>query len=328
MSAQNLLEVKNLEVQYATSTEVVHAVNGVSFFVKEGECLGLVGETGAGKTSTALSILRLLSRPTGKVTKGEIIFNGQDLLKLSEADMRDVRGDDITMIFQDPMTALNPVKTVGDQIAEVVRVHKHCTKADAEEQACKMLESVGIQSDRYKDFPHQFSGGMKQRVVIAMALACEPKLLLADEPTTALDVTIQAQVIDMMVQLRQKYNMSMIFITHDLGIVADICDNVGIMYAGEIVEYGTLEDIFDARCHPYTRGLFESIPSLTKDVVRLTPIPGLAPDPADLPGGCVFHDRCRYATDQCKEFSPKAVEVTSGHVVRCHLYAKESGKSE
>ena len=316
----SLLEVKNLEVQYVTSMETVHAVNGISFSLEKGECLGLVGETGAGKTSTALSILRLLPTPPAKVVNGEIIYNGEDILQKSESEMRRIRGNDITMIFQDPMTALNPVKTVGTQIAEVVKLHQNCSKAEAMERARAMLEGVGIRPERAKDFPHQFSGGMKQRVVIAIALACEPKLLLADEPTTALDVTIQAQVIDMMVTLRKQYQMSMIFITHDLGVVADICDKVAIMYAGQIVEYGTLEKIFRERKHPYTKGLFDSIPSLTKDVERLTPIEGLTPDLANLPGGCKFHPRCPYATEKCRQIDPAAIELGADHIVRCHLY--------
>lgn len=313
----SLLNVKDLKIQYNTSAETVYAVNGITFSVEKGECLGLVGETGAGKTSSALSILRLLSSPTGKVSGGIIEYDGKNLLELTDAEMRKIRGNEITMIFQDPMTALNPVKTVGEQIAEVVELHKLCSRAEAERHACNMLESVGIRAERYKDFPHQFSGGMKQRVVIAMALACEPKLLLADEPTTALDVTIQAQVIDMMIKLRQSYQMSMIFITHDLGIVADICDKVAIMYAGEIVEYGSLRDIFKCMSHPYTKGLFDSVPTLTKEVDRLTPIPGLAPDPADLPCGCKFHDRCSLATQKCGEDAPESFEVSPGHFVKC-----------
>ena len=262
----SLLEVKDLEVQYVTSEEVVYAVNGISFTLEKGECLGLVGETGAGKTTTALSIIRLLADPPAKVPHGEILYNGVDLLQTAEKDMQAIRGNDITMIFQDPMTALNPVKRVGDQIAEVIKLHQNCSNEEAGKKACEMLEAVGIQAERASEYPHQFSGGMKQRVIIAIALACEPKLLLADEPTTALDVTIQAQVIEMMIELRRRYQMSMLFITHDLGVVAQICDKVAIMYAGEIVEYGTLQHIFLKTSHPYTKGLFGSIPSLTKDV--------------------------------------------------------------
>ena len=321
----SLLEVKDLEVKYITSEEVVHAVNGISFSLEKGECLGLVGETGAGKTSTALSIIRLLPEPPAKVPKGEIYYNGQDLLKISEKDMQKIRGNDITMIFQDPMTALNPLKRVGDQIAEVIKIHQACSDEEANAKANEMLEAVGIQSVRAAEFPHEFSGGMKQRVVIAIALACEPMILLADEPTTALDVTIQAQVMEMMVDLRGKYQMSIIFITHDLGVVAQICEKVGIMYGGEIVERGKKEDIFLNTSHPYTKGLFGSIPSLSKDVDRLEPIKGLTPNPADLPTGCKFHPRCASAMEKCSSIHPEVTDLGDGHLVSCHLY---SGKGE
>lgn len=316
----SFFEVKDLVLQYVTSTETVEAVNGVSFSLEKGECLGLVGETGAGKTSTALSILRLLPVPPAKIVGGEILYNGEDLLKKSEAEMRAIRGNDITMIFQDPMTALNPVKRVGDQIAEVIALHQNCGKGEAFDRACVMLERVGIRPERATEYPHQFSGGMKQRVVIAIALACEPQLLLADEPTTALDVTIQAQVIRMMADLRKQYQMSMIFITHDFGIVAETCDKVAIMYAGEIIEFGTLHDIFKEKCHPYTVGLFNSIPSLTRDVRRLEPIAGLTPNPASLPTGCKFHPRCPFATDTCIQLQPETVHLSDNHFVRCHKF--------
>ena len=319
----SLLEVKNLEVKYVTSDETVHAVNGVSFRLEEGECLGLVGETGAGKTTTALSILGLLPVPPAKITNGEILYEDQNLLRLSDKQIRSIRGNDITMIFQDPMTSLNPIKRVGDQVAEVIRRHQGCSKKQAYQKACEMFEMVGIRPERASEFPHQFSGGMKQRVVIAIALACQPKLLLADEPTTALDVTIQAQVIKMMRTMREQNKMAMIFITHDLGIVADICDKVAIMYAGEIVEFGTLEDIFHHRSHPYTEGLFGSIPSLSEDVDRLEPIQGLAPNPAQLPSGCKFHPRCKYATEKCSQIEPKAHEMSLGHFVCCHRLDSE-----
>lgn len=319
----SLLEVKDLEVKYITSEETVSAVNGVSFTLEEGECLGLVGETGAGKTTTALSILGLLPTPPAKIAAGEILYEDRDLLQYSDKQMRGIRGNDITMIFQDPMTSLNPIKRVGDQVAEVIRRHQGCSKKEAYQKACDMFQMVGIRPERASEFPHQFSGGMKQRVVIAIALACQPKLLLADEPTSALDVTIQAQVIKMMKDLRERNKMSMIFITHDLGIVADICDKVAIMYAGEIVEFGTLEDIFHHRSHPYTEGLFGSIPSLSEDVERLEPIKGLAPNPAQLPGGCKFHPRCKYATEKCSQLDPAAHEITPGHVVRCHRLDSE-----
>lgn len=316
----SFLEVKDLAVRYVTSDEVVEAVNGISFTLEKGESLGLVGETGAGKTTTALSIIKLLPEPPAEIVSGEIWYEGENIVNIDEAEMRKIRGNDITMIFQDPMTALNPVKRVGDQIAEVISLHHECTKQEAYDKACEMLEQVGIRRERATDYPHQFSGGMKQRVIIAIALACEPKLLLADEPTTALDVTIQAQVLEMMVQLREKYQMSMIFITHDLGVVVEVCDKVGIMYAGEIVEIGSLEDIFTQKSHPYTQGLFDSIPSLSKDVDRLKPISGLAPNPAELPKGCKFHPRCPYATERCAVEVPKAIELSPGHSVRCHLY--------
>ena len=313
----NLLEIKNLTIQYKSDDVVVHAVNGIDLSLEAGDTLGLVGETGAGKTTTALGILGLIPNPPGEVVSGEILFDGKDLRKTSEKDMRKIRGKEISMIFQDPMTALNPVLTVGEQIAEVVFLHEKCSKQEATKRAGEMLELVGIPASRAGDYPHQFSGGMKQRVVIAMALACDPKLLLADEPTTALDVTIQAQVLDMMRGLKQKMNTSMLLITHDLGVVAEICDKVAIMYAGEIVEYGNLRHIFKEVAHPYTKGLFNSLPSLDKDVDRLMPIRGLMPDPAALPEGCAFHPRCPYADEQCRQCHPELQELVPGHLVRC-----------
>jgi len=315
----SLLEINHLNVQYITSEEVAHAVNGVSLVLEKGDCLGLVGETGAGKTTTALSIIRLLAEPPAKVINGEILFNGQNLLVLNEKEMRRIRGNEISMIFQDPMTSLNPVIPVGVQIAEVIRQHQRCSQREAMERAGIMLEKVGIRAERASEYPHQFSGGMKQRVVIAIALACEPKLLLADEPTTALDVTIQAQVIKMMVELRKQYDMTVVFITHDLGVVAEICNKVSIMYAGEIVEYGSLHDIFKNAGHPYTKGLFGSLPSGGKAKERLEPIKGLTPNPVDLPSGCKFHPRCPNAVAECREASPAPFEVSSGHVIRCRL---------
>lgn len=310
-------EVKDLTIHYETSDDEIEAVNHVSFTIDEGETLGLVGETGAGKSTTAYGILRILPDRTGKYRSGEILFDGTDLLKMEESEMRQVRGGDISMIFQDPMTALNPLMRVGDQIAEAVRLHSDCSKADATRRALEMLETVGIDPERGEEFPYQFSGGMQQRVVIAMALACSPKLLLADEPTTALDVTIQAQVLDLMNDLKKKFKTAMLLITHDLGIVAENCDKVAIMYAGEIVEYGSLEDIFDHTQHPYTVGLFNAIPSLDKDTDRLSPIPGLMPDPANLPEGCNFAPRCPHASDACTQ--QELVEVEPGHFVRCCL---------
>jgi len=308
-------EVKDLTIHYETSEEEIEAVNHVSFSIDEGETLGLVGETGAGKSTTAYGILRILPDRTGRYRSGEILYNGKDILKMEEHEMKNIRGGEISMIFQDPMTALNPLMRVGDQIAEAVLLHNKCSKAEATRRALEMLETVGIDPARGEEFPYQFSGGMQQRVVIAMALACSPKLLLADEPTTALDVTIQAQVLDLMNDLKKKFKSAMLLITHDLGIVAENCDKVAIMYAGEIVEYGTLEHIFDNPMHPYTNGLFNAIPSLDKDTERLNPIPGLMPDPANLPEGCNFAPRCPYANENCVQQELK--EVEQGHFVRC-----------
>lgn len=314
----SLLEIKDLVIHYTTGDGEVCAVNGVSFSLEKGQTLGLVGETGAGKTTTALGILRLVPNPPGKILSGSINFDGSDLTTLSEREMHKVRGDRISMIFQDPMTALNPVLSVQDQIAEMVSAHSNCSKSEANIRALEMLEKVGIPASRGGDYPHQFSGGMKQRVVIAIALACTPALLIADEPTTALDVTIQAQVLDMMNDLKKEFNTSMLLITHDLGVVAETCDSVAIMYAGEIVEYGTLDDIFNHTAHPYTKGLFNSLPSLDEDVHRLKPIRGLMPDPANLPNGCKFHPRCPYADDQCASEEPAVKEIAPGHLCRCH----------
>ena len=316
-----LLEIKDLSVQFITRKSTVHAVNNISLSIEEGKTLGLVGETGAGKTTTALAIMGLIQCPPGKVSGTSIMFEGMDLLKASDREMRKIRGEKISMIFQDPMTALNPVMRVGDQIAEVIRLHNNCSAAEATERALKMLEMVGIRPERSTEYPHQFSGGMKQRVVIAIGLACQPKLLIADEPTTALDVTIQAQVLEMMTDLKTRLNTAMLLITHDLGIVAETCDNVAIMYAGEIVEYGSLAQIFDNPKHPYTIGLFSAIPSLDKDVDRLVPIQGLMANPADLPEGCNFNTRCTHVCDRCRSGEPPYVEVEEGHFVRCIRFA-------
>ena len=313
----NLLEIKNLTIHYVTRENVVRAVNGINLNIAESKTLGLVGETGAGKTTTALGIMNLVPNPPGKIIGGEILFNGKDVFKSKESELRKIRGNDISMIFQDPMTALNPIIRVGEQIAEVIRLHGNCSTSEAMKRALKMLETVGIQPERGVEYPHQFSGGMKQRVVIAMALACSPKLLIADEPTTALDVTIQAQVLDMMNDLKKEFKTSMLLITHDLGIVAETCDDVAIMYAGQIVEYGSLERIFHNPLHPYTIGLFGSLPSLDKDVDRLSPIQGLMPDPANLPTGCKFHERCTHMCDDCRTVEPEYTEIEPGHFLRC-----------
>jgi len=317
MDENTLLKIDNLVVKYFLRKSTVEAVNGVSFEIKKGERVGLVGETGAGKTTTALSILDLVSNPPGRIVSGDIYLNGENLRQKSEKEMRKIRGNDIAMIFQDPMTSLNPVLTVGDQIMEVVRLHNDMTKFEAMDKAKEMLELVGIPGERYLEYPHQFSGGMKQRVVIAIALACNPKLLIADEPTSALDVTIQAQVLDLINELRNRLGMSLLLITHDLGVVAETCDKVMIMYAGHIVESGTVDKVYRNIMHPYTSGLFNAIPKLDEDTDRLQPIKGMMPDPSNLPEGCAFCDRCPNAVEACKTRKPELVQVEEDHMVAC-----------
>ncbi len=315
---QKIIEIKDLSVHFKTMDGDVKAVNDVSLSVRRGQTLGLVGETGAGKTTTALSILRLIQSPPGEISAGEILYDGEDILKMSTLELQRLRGGEIAMIFQDPMTALNPIFTVEEQIAETISIHQSVSKDEAIRLAREKLEMVGIPAERGTEYPHQFSGGMKQRVVIAMALACSPKFLIADEPTTALDVTIQAQVLEMINELKEKYNSAMLLITHDLGVVAETCDDVAIMYAGEIVEYGTAEHIFESPLrHPYTVGLFGSLPSLDESVHRLKPIQGLMPDPADLPEGCKFHPRCPLASAECSCRHPELLQVEPGHFIRC-----------
>jgi peptide/nickel transport system ATP-binding protein len=321
---QELLRVEDLVIRYVTDDGIVEALNGVNLSLKEKHTLGLVGETGAGKTTLARGIMGLIPDPPGEVVGGKVIFEGQDLLRLGEAKMRGIRGNKISMIFQDPMTSLNPVMTVGEQIAEVIRTHNKMSPREVVEAAGNMLQTVGISVDRMGEYPHQFSGGMKQRVIIAIALACNPRLLIADEPTTALDVTIQAQVLEMIRALKTRLNTSMLLISHDLGVVAQNCDHVAIIYAGEIVEYGALRDIFKNPRHPYTIGLLESIPSLARDVKRLKPIKGLMPDPANLPQGCKFHIRCDYSRESCGQEKPPLAAVgdaDKGHLARC-IYAR------
>ncbi len=322
--SEKLLELKDLFIEYTSGGKVVKAVNGVSFSLDKGETLGLVGETGAGKTTIAKAILRILPDPPAKVKGGEIWFEGADLLKFHAKEMLKIRGAKIAMIFQDPMTALNPTMTVGNQIAEVISLHNDISNKEAVKRATEMIEMVGIPAMRYMEYPHQFSGGMKQRIVIAMALACNPALLLADEPTTALDVTIQAQVLKMMMDLKEKLNTSMILITHDLGVVAETCDKVAVIYAGKIVESGTKRDIFKNPLHPYTLGLFGALPKLDDNSKRLSPIHGLPPDPTNLPTGCPFNPRCDKCCDQCKGGeAPQLIEIEPGHFVACHLIGKE-----
>lgn len=312
-----LLEVKNLKVQFETSDGIVKALNGIDISLDEGMTLGLVGETGAGKTTLAKSIMRIVPQPPGKIVSGEILYDGNDILKMDKNEIRKIRGQHISMIFQDPMTSLNPVMTVGDQIAETIKTHEKISAVEATKKACEMLELVGIKADRAGDYPHQFSGGMKQRVVIAIALACNPKILIADEPTTALDVTIQAQVLEMMQNLKRKFNTATILITHDLGVVAQTCEKAAVIYAGEIVEYGTVHEVFKDMRHPYTIGLMNSIPKIHVDERRLHPIEGLMPDPMSLPEGCKFCDRCRFAIEKCKKENPEMMKRGGEHSVRC-----------
>ena len=322
-----ILKIEDLVVHYETRTGVAEAVNNVSLEILPGETLGLVGETGAGKTTIALTIMGLLPQPGGHVIQGKITLDGEEITQYMSTSrrvsnkndkyFRKIRGNKAGMIFQDPMSALNPVYTVGEQISEVVRLHNKVSRAEADKRAVEMMEMVGIPGTRFKNYPHEFSGGMKQRIVIAMALACSPKLLIADEPTTALDVTIQAQVLELMRGLRKEFNTSMLMITHDLGVVADICDKCAVIYAGQIVEYGTVEQIFDSPRHPYTMALFDALPSLDEDVDRLKSIEGLMADPMDLPSWCTFYDRCDRKCEACKAGDPSLTEVEPGHLVRC-----------
>ena len=324
MHEEKFLEVKNLSVQYETDEDTVYAINDVNFSIEKGQTVGLVGETGAGKTTLALSIMGLLPKGVGKVTSGSVKYKGMDLLRLNAKQLLEYRGEHISMIFQDPMTSLNPVLPVGKQVAEILELHnKEMSRQEIDARVDEMFELVGIPAYRKAEYPHQFSGGMKQRVVIAIALACEPDLLIADEPTTALDVTIQAQVLAMMDDLKEKLGTSVIMITHDLGVVAETCDMVAVMYAGEIIEYGTVEEIFEgAHHHPYTVGLFGAVPTLDTDSDRLHPIDGLMADPTDLPSGCKFHVRCPHCMDICEERLPSD-NLVDGHMIKCHLFDQE-----
>ena len=321
MAEKNVLELKNLHVRFDTDDATVYAVNGVNLSLGEQKTLGLVGETGAGKTTTVLSLLRLISCPPGVITDGEIIVNGKNIMEMSDDELETMRGSEIAMIFQDPMTSLNPVMTVGDQIAESIAIHEKVSRREAYALAEKMLETVGIPGDRACEYPHQFSGGMKQRVVIAIALACHPGILIADEPTTALDVTIQAQVLDLMRKLKEEFRTSMIMITHDLGIVAETCDEVAVMYAGRIVEKGTLEDVFNRTGHPYTEGLFNSLPDLSDRSHEPQPIKGLIPDPTSpYDSCCAFADRCPYAVEKCGKALPAEKYLSETHMITCSRY--------
>ncbi len=321
-----LLEVKNLQTHFRTPEGVSKAVDGVSFDIRPGEVLGLVGESGSGKSVSSLSIMRLVQDPPGKIVGGEIFFKGRDLLKLPEKEMRAVRGNEIAMIFQEPMTSLNPVFTIGNQIAEVFQIHRKMSKKDAYKEAERMLDLVRIPSpdQRIHEYPHQLSGGMRQRVMIAMALACSPSLIIADEPTTALDVTVQAQILDLMRELKQKLNSSILMITHDLGVIAGFADRVAVMYAGQIVEQSPVNDIFYHPSHPYTKGLLESVPRVDIDATitgksRLKTIEGVVPDPLHFPSGCRFHPRCPIVIDKCKTDIPQLEEIAPTHFSRCFL---------
>lgn len=328
---QTILEVQDLRIHFELREGTVKALNGIDLVLKEGRTLGLVGETGAGKTTLAKGIMGLTAKPCGKIKSGKILYEGKNLLEMDKKQLRRIRGEHISMIFQDPMTSLNPVMTVGDQIAEAIRNHDKLSRVDAAKKAAEILELVGIPSARGSEYPHQFSGGMKQRVVIAIALACNPKILIADEPTTALDVTIQAQILEMIRDLRERFRTSMLLITHDLGVIAQNCDYVSVIYAGEIVETGTVHDIFRHKLHPYTAGLFSSIPNINEDVERLVPIEGLMPDPTNLPAGCAFCDRCRFATEQCRTEHPRLVSMggeEGSHQVRCLRYKETREEGE
>lgn len=326
---ENLLEIKDLKISFFTENGEVPAVNGVSLSVKKGKTLGIVGESGSGKSVTALTAMRLSA---GKVMSGSINFGGKDLLEISDEEMRKIRGNEIAMIFQEPMTSLNPVFTIGNQIMEPIRVHMKYSKSKAKQRAIELLKMVGIPRAEQvvNEYPHQLSGGMRQRVMIAMAMACNPSLLIADEPTTALDVTIQAQILDMMKELKKNYNTAIIMITHDLGVVAETCDDVCVMYSGKVVEHGSIEAIFNNPKHPYTQGLLKSVPSLidSEEEERLYSIEGNVPIPGSLKTGCYFAPRCEFATDKCRKEAPQLKEIEKGHFSSCWLHEIENEEVE
>ncbi len=328
--AEPLLSVHNLKTYFYTDEGVVRAVDGLTYDLHRGETLGVVGESGCGKSVHALSVMRLIATPPGKIVEGEILFEGKNLLRLSDEQMRHIRGNRIAMIFQEPMTSLNPVLTIGEQIAEAVILHQRLDKKAAWERAIEMLERVKIPlaRERVKDYPHQFSGGMRQRVMIAMALSCNPSILIADEPTTALDVTIQAQILDLIRELQQEFNMAVILITHNLGVVAEMCDNVVVMYAGKPVEHTDVRRIFQDAKHPYTWGLLHSIPKLYERKERLIPIEGQPPSLIDLPPGCPFAPRCPFAMEICVQEDPPDVDIQAGHYAKCYLYTDHATPEE
>lgn len=331
LSKEKLIDVNDLATYFHTEEGTVKAVDGVSFEIYPGETLGIVGESGCGKSVTSLSIMRLIESPPGKIETGEILFNGKDLTKLNQKQMRKIRGNDISMIFQEPMTSLNPVYTVGDQIMEAILIHKDVNKKQARQEAIDMLTKVGIPlpEQRVDEYPHQLSGGMRQRVMIAMSLSCDPQLLIADEPTTALDVTIQAQILELMNSLKRQFGMAIMMITHDLGVIAEVSDRVAVMYAGKIVEYTDVESLYGDPKHPYTWGLMYSIPHIEKELDRLEAIPGNVPNPLNFPEGCKFNTRCQFATDKCRVDEPELEEVEEGHYSACwHVDKLEEAKAE
>lgn len=327
MNKNIILSINNLKVEYRTLEDTTYAVNGVNLLVEKGSAVAIVGETGAGKTTTALSILRLLPR-AGVVTSGSIYFNNNNLLNLSKHEIEQIRGNQISMIFQDPMASLNPIFKIIEQITEVIITHNKVSPKEAEERAIEMLKSVGISSDRANDYPHEFSGGMTQRVMIAIALACQPKIIIADEPTTALDVTIQVQVLTLMNELKKKFKTSMIFITHDLGIVPMVCDKVNVMYAGQIIESGTIHEVYNKPLHPYTKGLFECTPDFDEPKKDIKPISGLSPDLKNEITGCAFYPRCPEKSEKCKNNFPRPIFVNENHQVTCFNYLVDMDKAD
>ena len=331
LSKEKLIDVSNLKTHFFTEEGVVKAVDGVDYEIYPGETIGIVGESGCGKSVTSLSIMRLIESPPGRIVDGSIMFGGKDLTQLPQKEMRKIRGNDISMIFQEPMTSLNPVYTVGDQIAEAILLHKDVNKKQARQQSIEMLRKVGIPlpEQRVDEYPHQLSGGMRQRVMIAMALSCDPQLLIADEPTTALDVTIQAQILDLMNDLKDRLGMAIMMITHDLGVIAEVADRIAVMYAGKVVEYTDAESLFANPKHPYTWGLMHSIPRLDKTVEKLYAIPGMVPSPLDFPKGCKYNTRCELADEKCIDGEPPLEEMEDGHEVRCwHVDKLEELKKE
>ncbi len=324
--AETILEIKDLCVEFQTVEGVVHAVDHLNYTLHKGEKLGIVGESGSGKSVSSLGMMQLIPNPPGRITGGEILYHGKDLVKASEKEMQKIRGNEISMIFQEPMTSLNSIIKCGKQIAESLRLHRGMKKKEAMEEAVRMMRAVGIANPevRAHEYPHQMSGGMRQRVMIAMALACQPQILIADEPTTALDVTIQAQILDLIRELNESMGTSVVFITHDLGVVSELCDTVIVMYTGHIVEQAPVKELFESPKHPYTKGLLNAIPKITRERNPLETIEGMVPNPTERIEGCSFSPRCPYATDQCRKAEPPMAELSDGRLVRCWQYAKEN----